>query len=334
MFVAIHKREGGFALQWIRYCEENNIPYKVINCYANNIIEELKDVTHLLWHYHRWEVKNGHIASQLLGVFETMGIKVFPNFTTRLSFDEKILQKYLLESIEAPFPETNVFFNQNEAYNWIDEKSNFEKVFKLSKGAGSKNVSLVNKEKAISLVKYMFTKGENSFFTPYPKLDFSRKGMYGLKRYLLNRKPFTKLKNMLVGKEFGYVYFQEFLPNNDHDIRIITFKDKAVGAKRLVADNSFKASGSGKFFYEKEDIPTECIRKAFEVSEKLNFQFMAYDFVKHPKKGYVVVEICSGVSPRFYDSLPGFWDKNLVYTSNSTTNFKLENIIIEDLLKE
>ena len=102
----------------------------------------------------------------------------------------------------------------------------------------------------------------------------------------------------------------------------------------MVAENSFKASGSGKFFYDKNLIPLECIEKAFMISGKLNFQFMAYDFVKHPVKGYMVVEICPGVAARFYDSFKGFWDKDLKWHNNPDNEFILEHQIIQDLLDE
>ena len=332
MLIAIHNREGGFAKQWINYCKEKSLAYIEVNCYDNDIIKQLNGVTHLLWHYHRYEVKNGHIASQLLGIFENMGIKVFPNFNTRLSFDEKILQKYLLESIDAPTPQTDIFFDKKEAIQWISKELKSKKVFKLSKGAGSKNVSLVDANDAKKITSKMFSKGFPSFVAP--KLKWKAKPFYNLYRYFFKRIPLANFKNKLVGREFGYIYFQEFLPRNDHDIRIITFRNKAIGIKRMVANNSFKASGSGKFFYDKNLIPIECVEKAFRISDNLNFQFMAYDFVKHPTKGYLVVEICLGVAARFYDSLKGYWDKELRWHDNNTNPFILEHVIIQDLLNE
>ena len=178
MLIAVHKRDGGFAKEWISFCKKKELEYIEVNCYDNDIIKKLKGVTHLLWHYHRYEVKNGHIASQLLGVFENMGIKVFPNFNTRLSFDEKILQKYLLESIDAPMPQTDIFFDRNQALNWVDKELSTKRVFKLSKGAGSKNVSLVDGVGAKKLISTMFSKGFPSFVPP--KLQLQSKPLYNL----------------------------------------------------------------------------------------------------------------------------------------------------------
>ena len=94
--IAIHNRTGGYAKRWIQFCELNNLDYIIVDCYDNNIINQLLDVDILLWHYHRWEPKGGKIADHILTIAENMEIIVFPNRMTRLSFDEKILQKYLL----------------------------------------------------------------------------------------------------------------------------------------------------------------------------------------------------------------------------------------------
>ena len=324
--IGIHYREGGYTKRWIEYCKENDLNFKLINCYADSIILDLEDIDVLLWHNHRFEIKNSKIAEGILTIAEHKGIIVFPNKMTRVSFDEKIIQKYLLESVNAPFPKTFVSFKLDESKSWL-AKQKLPVVFKLSKGAGSKNVKLVNSSEANSILHTMFTKGVNSFKAPL-NLNFkiAFKGiLYNLKRYFSNRIPLAKKKNKLVGKEFHYAYFQEFLPKNDHDIRILVIGDKAIGLKRLVAKNSFKASGSGIILYDHELIPIECISKAFKVQKDLNFQCMAYDFVKHPNHGYQIVEICYGVASRAYDKCQGYWTEDLKWTNS-------DSIIVEDLI--
>jgi glutathione synthase/RimK-type ligase-like ATP-grasp enzyme len=326
-YVAIHFREGGYAKKWIEFCKKESIQFKIVDCYSNEIISELKGVTHLLWHYNRWEVKNGSIANKLLSIFEIMGITVFPNLPTRLGFDEKIVQKYLLESIAAPMPKTFVFFDKQKALSFTQNDKDL--VFKLSKGAGSKNVKLVNREESQILISKMFKKGLNSFAKQFP--NFNKSFLFSLKRYFLYRRPLVSHQNRIVGKEYNYVYFQEFLPNNNHDIRIITFKDKALGIKRQVAKGTFKASGSGILIYDYKEIPLECIEKAFQVSGKLNFQCMAYDFVFNPVDGYQIVEICHGVSARSYEKCEGFWDKDLNFNVFQSPPI-IEEFILQDLL--
>ena len=64
----------------------------------------------------------------------------------------------------------------------------------------------------------------------------------------------------VTGNEKGYIYFQEFIPDNDFDIRVIVIGDKAFAIKRMVRENDFRASGSGSILYEKEHFTDETIR--------------------------------------------------------------------------
>ena len=40
--IAIHDKKTGFAPRWAAYCEEKQISYKLVNCYANDLIGQLK----------------------------------------------------------------------------------------------------------------------------------------------------------------------------------------------------------------------------------------------------------------------------------------------------
>ena len=134
MRIAIHVQSGSFSDRWIAYCNEKGIGYKPVNCFANDILAQLTDCNAI------------HFAKQLLYSLEKKGIKVFPDFNTVCHFDDKLGQKYLLESIGAPTPETWIFYNKSEALQWASETC-YPKVFKLRKGAGSQNVRLArNKE--------------------------------------------------------------------------------------------------------------------------------------------------------------------------------------------
>ncbi len=114
-----------------------------------------------------------------------------------------------------------------------------------------------------------------------------------------------------MGREVGYVYFQDFLPNNEFDIRIIVIGDKAFALKRMVREDDFRAAGSGSFKYAREEFDERCISIAFDVTKKLKAQCLAYDFVYDENKNPLIVEISYGYSPGVYDDCPGYWDENL-----------------------
>src|SRR5687768_2163378 len=95
--LAIHQRKGSFSDRWIAYCVEQEIPYKIVNCFDSNIIQQLADASGLLWHWSHDDPSERLVGHQLIRAVEAMGIHVFPNASTCWHFDDKIAQKYLLE---------------------------------------------------------------------------------------------------------------------------------------------------------------------------------------------------------------------------------------------
>lgn len=316
MKIAIHHSKGSFSEHWINYCKNNNIPFQIVNCYNNDIIKQLGDYDVLMWHHHHAEYKDVLFAKALLFSLEQSGLKIFPNFNTAWHFDDKVGQKYLLEAIESPLVPSYVFYTRESAMDWID-KTIFPKVFKLRGGAGSTNVKLVNnKMQAKKLIQKAFGRGFSQFDRVANLRERIRKVKNGQDSFL---GIFKGIGRLFIPTEFakmrsherGYVYFQDFIPNNDSDIRVIVIGDKAFAIKRMVRKNDFRASGSGTIIYESKEIDIRCVEISFEVSSKLNSQCIAYDFVFNIHGEPLIVEISYGFSPAGYVDCPGYWDVNL-----------------------
>lgn len=333
--IAIHKSSNGFHPRWVNYCEENKIPYKVVNCYDDSIIEQLNDCKALFWHFHQSSVKDLHVARQILAALQHTGFKVFPDFNTAWHFDDKVGQKYLLERLEAPMVKTYVFVEKSQALTWV-KNITFPKVFKLKGGAGSQNVRLVKTAgEANKLIQKAFSSG-------FPNYDALGSFKERLRKWKLGKVPFTEvIKGGIrfvkppefakgLGREFGYVYFQDFLAGNDSDTRIIVIDKKAFALKRFVRENDFRASGSGNFAYEKEAFDERCLKIAFEFTAKLNAQCIAFDFVFDANKAPLIVEISYGFSPTGYDACPGYWDENLTWHEGS---FNPQGWMIDSVIK-
>jgi glutathione synthase/RimK-type ligase-like ATP-grasp enzyme len=342
MKIAIHhvpntnsESKSCFNKNWISYCEENKIDYALVNCFKNNIIEELKNFDVLLWHHNHAEIKDTLSAKNILFALEQSGKKVFPDFNTNWHFDDKIAQKYLLESINAPLVPSYVFYDKNEALKWIDEVS-FPKVFKLKGGAGSTNVFLVNnKSHAKKLVKKAFSSGfhpQNRKSTLADRLNgfkWTKKTfvpiLKSIYRYI-QPNEFYKLSN----KEKGYIYFQEFIPNNNFDIRIIVIGDKAFGIKRLVRKNDFRASGSGSIIYDTKEIDVNCVKLSFDINKNIKAQSLTIDYVFDQNKNPLIVEISYGFDPKGYYKVEGYWDSKLDWYNQKIEPYKW---MIDNLLK-
>jgi len=210
-----------------------------------------------------------------------------------------------------------VFYSKAEALKWVDENE-FPKVFKLRVGASSQNVRLVRtKTEAIRLIKRAFGSGFSQY-NPWISLKetirkhkLGETTMFDIAKGIIRLFYRTDWEKFSV-KEKGYIYFQDFIPDNDSDIRIVVVDGKAFGAKRLVRKNDFRASGSHMAIYDKELIDEATLRIAFDVAQKLKLQCVAYDFVY--KNGTpIIVEISYGTSSYAYKSCPGYWDNELVW---------------------
>ncbi len=233
-----------------------------------------------------------------------MGIPVFPNTSTCWHYDDKIGQKYLLEAIGAALAPTHVFYNLADALCWID-KASFPKVFKLSKGAGSTNVRLVhNAHEARALAKRAMTRGfwPSAGYTQDAQKRFRAARKRGDLFSVLRRMPAVLAKirqiNHALGRERGYVYFQDFIPGNDFDTRITIIGNRAFGFTRNVRPGDFRASGSGDINYDVSRINMQCVRTAFEVAQKIASQSLAFDFVLDENRRPLILEVSYCYDPR------------------------------------
>jgi glutathione synthase/RimK-type ligase-like ATP-grasp enzyme len=335
--IAIHLNHGTdfYTDKWIEYCQNNNIDYKLVNCYSNNIIDDLKDCDALLWHWIHIEYKAKLIARELIMALNTINFPVYPDIKTCWFFDDKLGQKYLLESIKAPIVKSYIFLEKEEALEWI-KSTTFPKVFKLRNGAGSHNVLLIKSQKeAKNYINKIFSSGFQAYYRSgvlkdkiwHFRRDKTLKSFLqiskGIARYLFPHKAYSML-----AVEKNYLYAQDFIPNCDHDIRVFVIGDRAVTKKRIVRDNDFRASGSGKMSWDIGKEGKECVRVAFEITKKLQAQSLAFDFVKD-KDGYKIVEISYTASPRGFPKSPGYWTKDLEWIE---TSLRVEYFIIEDLI--
>ncbi len=324
MKIAIHYQQGSFSDRWITYCEKQGIDYKIVNCYATNIVSQLEDCDALMWHHNHGNYKDVLFAKQLIYSLEQGGKKTFPDYKTCWHFDDKVGQKYLFESIGAPLVPSYVFYTKQEAIHWINQTT-FPKVFKLRGGAGSANVKLIKTAKeAHRLINKAFGNGFSQFdrlgyfkdrWNKYRSGKDSLLGVIkGIGRLIISTE-FSELH----GREKGYIYFQDFIPENQFDIRVIVITEKAFAIKRMVRKGDFRASGSGNILYQKELFTRETIDLAFQLTDKLQSQCAAFDFVYDKSGNPLVIELSYGFSSTGYDPCEGYWDKSLQFHEEAFT---------------
>lgn len=334
MKIAIHHRKGSFSDRWIEYCLKNDIQYKIVNAFDSNIMTQVSDCDAFMWHYHHNQFKDVLLAKKILFSLEHAGLKVFPDFKTGWHFDDKVAQKYLLEAINAPLVPSYVFYDKEEASQWV-KQTTYPKVFKLKGGAGATNVKLVkNQKEALKLVNRAFGKGFaqfdriNNLKERYKKYKSGQDTLLGVAKGVGRLVIPTKFSKQQA-PEIGYIYFQDFIPNNSFDIRVIVIGEKAFAIKRMVRTDDFRASGSGNIIYDHLDINENCLKIAFSIHKIASLQCTAFDFVYDSNDEPLIVEISYGFSVGAYDHCPGYWDNQLVWNEG---NFNPQQWMIEDLI--
>jgi hypothetical protein len=318
--VGIYKQhQGGLHQAYLEKYEEilnfNGIECIWLEASRRDFWEKVSELDLFIY---QWEHYDGpkQIAQAIIPIIEyEMKIPCFPNWGTSWHFDDKIKQYYLLKQHGFPIIDSYIFWEKDEAFRWL-ESAQMPVVFKLKGGAGSNNVILVRNElDAKRLISKMFGKGIKSgrisdisslqrrYSTPYRKLR--RLGGDILRRIRGEYEPlFWKIDK-------NYVLFQKFLPNNLFDTRVSIIGERAFAFRRFNRKNDFRASGSGNIDYDIDQIDHNSIKIAFNISNKLDFQSMAYDFLINEEKELEICEISyTYVDYAIYDC-PGFWDRNL-----------------------
>lgn len=337
MKIAIHHIPGSFSEGWITYCKERNIDFKLVCCYDSDILTQLTDCDGLMWNWGHVDYKAVLFAKQLIYSLNQKGLKTFPDSKTCWHFDDKVGQKYLFESINAPLIKSHVFYSKKDAVEWI-EATTFPKVFKLRGGAAALNVRLVHSgHQAHKLTNRAFGKG----FQAESAWSSIKERFSQLKKYKNAGSVIHLVKGfgrLVLPNEYqkfsttqkGYIYFQDFIPDNKFDTRLVVIGSRCFGMRRYVRKNDFRASGSGMKDYNPDFLDKEAIKIAFHTAKKLRLQCVAFDFVID-KGSHKIVEMSYNFPARdSYGDFPGFYDSNLEWHEEAV---QPDKFIIEDFIQ-
>lgn len=331
--------EESYSNKWIEFLLAHGVKTNILDLLAPDAMEQVSKCDGIMW---RWAHTPSHKQSAkviLYSIEHYLKIPVYPDTPTSWHYDEKVAQYYLFKSLDIQIPNSWVFWDHKQALKWA-ETTKYPVVWKLSSGAGSSNVLKVkNKKEAFNLINRAFTKG----IFPYTMNEFKSGGMptspkevEGMLGRLSKAIPYTwnkeypPLHPVWWKPEYGYAYFQEFLPANAFDTRVTIIGNRAFGFRRINRQNDFRASGSGNIDFDPSLIDHKCIDIAFKISKKGKFQSMAYDFLYKNGKP-VVCEISYTFADWAVYECPGHWDSNLNWIEG---HMWPEEAQIEDFLQK
>ncbi len=315
----------------------NNIPFILIDPNSNTLLDEIKECSHLLFRHSQGDTDK-IIYETIFNIAQNIyHVKCWPNFETYWPYEDKIKEYYLLKSHDFPIIDSHIFWNYGQAETFLD-KSQFPVVAKLSKGAGSSNVVIVNSPlEGKKIINQVFNEGVKSKGLKN-KSNLSSLSKLGIKKYSRSILKSSLLKLGVIKNKSDYpewqiqkdtIIFQKYLPGNKFDTRVNVIGDRAIAFRRFVRRGDFRASGSGNFDIDPNKIDTRCIKIALAISKKLNFNTMAYDFIYDEKNEPCINEISYCFVDSVVESCPGFWDENLEWHKgqNWPQHYQLEDFL-------
>lgn len=206
------------------------------------------------------------------------GNHLVPSFNVFKSHENKGFQELHKKLLNIQSIPVQYYGHHKEV---LDKNINFPSVIKVLDGFGSGGVELINnKEKIIDfstkndcLIKKTFIKKiRNLIAKP-------------IKKYIF----FKKEKNLKYGDYFDYFkrfVIQDFIPNLTYDYKVLVFNKKYYVLKRFTNDGDFRASGSGKFAFEK--VENELLAYSKLIYERFDEPIMGFDMCYDGKKYFLI----------------------------------------------
>ncbi len=253
-------RDIGEYPRWTKYrrfLETNGFPYDLYDIRSHDWIERARPfdvvigiISNELDHLEEIRVKYHSLEAFL-------GKACYPSAAEAVLYENKCLEAYISDISGIPYARTWISHSKEDALGML-AKARYPLVSKVNQSSGSMGVELVpTPRKARRVVRQAFSRNGRGVHVPW-----------------------YRQKN--------YVYFQEFVPNDGYDLRVILVGNWAFGYYRKVLKGDFRASGMGDV--EKRDLPEEAIRIARRVQQSVRSPQIVVDMVHGLDGRFAIVE--------------------------------------------
>lgn len=289
-----------------KFLEHNRFQYEFLEIDRRDWIERVKKYDLILWHPYGDPSTLDNAKSKIFFMEKHLGKKCYPPYREIWYYEDKVRLAYLFELHDLPLVKTFITNDRKEAMDFIKE-AKYPFVSKIRTGAGSRGVELIpNRKAAEKFVKAVFNRGRDTYWS-----------------YL---------------KQKGYVYFQEYVPDLDYDLRVIVVGNRYQGYYKMTPEKDFRASGAG--IIEKMAIPDEALDIARRVKESFKANTIAVDMIYCDNESkFKIIETSIFVQIRtarqlIVDGVSGYYE----YADGKYTfkkgNFWTQEWTLEEVMKE
>jgi glutathione synthase/RimK-type ligase-like ATP-grasp enzyme len=303
-FVHANGRRQSFSTRWSELAAASGVRVKQVNVHTNDFFRQLAGCDGFMWRFD-FAAPERLLAKRILLAVEQTGTMVFPSWPTAWHFEDKIGQHYLLRAAGLPTPATWVFWDAVAARDFV-ERAALPLVIKLTHGYRSANVRLIRtREEVRYWIDRLFAGGIVSLDEgPASRTRTVARRARAALRTLRGRSSSVGA----AGEEWqhGYVYLQEFLPDNPFDTRVTVIGNRAFAYRRFNRPGDFRASGSGRFDWDVTAIDADAVRLAVAAARALGTQCIAVDVLFRNGRP-VINEISYTFASWVVHDCPGHW---------------------------
>lgn len=258
----------------IKACQDLNIDYEEIDIISNNWIENIENSGcdgFLAKPPCRKDVWKRLYDERLYFISVVMGRAIYPSLNEIYLYENKRNMAYWLRINGIPSPKTWVFYDKQEALDFVQNYPDFPLIFKTNIGSAGIGVEVLeNKYQAKRLINRVFT-----------KFRFYNRGYtkWGRKYHI----PYPLLDD----RQFDNVLFQEKIDVR-WEWRGVRIGESYFAHKKLAGKRGFH-SGSGLANYD--DPPVSVLNFIKDICDVGQFRSMNVDFFEDRDGNYYVNEL-------------------------------------------
>lgn len=245
----------------ITACEDIDISFTIIDFIGDNWIDEIlrSDCDGFFFHpTHAPSVSKEMFDERIRIMVDDLSLIVWPRPEDIWIYEGKRRLAYWLTAHHIPHPDTHIFYDRNEARDFL-LRSQYPLIYKTHLGSAASGVIILkNYYHAIRILNQAFSKG-------------------------ITRKPGDKRD-----KSWGYVLFQEFIPDA-REFRVIKIGNSWFGHEKIMnLENSFH---SGSDLVKWGTPPMDLFDFCNNIAEIGKFPIMCFDVFLSAEGRWLVNEL-------------------------------------------
>ena len=216
---------------------------------------------------------------------DTLDVQTYPSLIETKLYENKKYLAYWLKAKGLPAPRTEVFYQKDDALNWL-ERTTFPLVGKVNIGASGKGVKIIgDRKEGFEYIAKAFKKG----IRPYIGPNFKSSSVMSKFSRILKKKGLLRKRMISYALSYKepqkYVLLQEYIPHQ-FEWRVVVIGDSYFAHKKVVTGE--KASGSLRKDYSNP--PLDLFDFVFDVCNKNKLSSVSLDIFES-SSGYLINEI-------------------------------------------